>query len=295
MTVRHMKIFIQVFQLQNITRASELLHMTQPAVTRAIREIENYYGVCLFERINRRLLATESAKQLYAQAVHVVDAFDAMEKGLRNWDAFGVIRIGASITLGNFLLPELVCQFQKERPNIKIEVMISNGETLEKALLDNKLDIALIEGRVGESELHSEVIGEDCLVLILPPGHSLLTHKKIELEELPEYPMLLREKGSVGRTYLDNVFAVRGITIHPIWESVSTQALVKAVSFGIGISFLPELLVRKDIMNGVVCTREVADERFLRKRYIVWHKNKYLTSSMLDFISLCETQPLRDD
>ena len=99
MTIRHMKIFAAVYREQSVTRAAESLHMTQPAVTRAIQEIEGYYGVRLFERINRRLSATESGKHLYARAVHIADAFDAMETELRNWDALGVLRVGASVTL----------------------------------------------------------------------------------------------------------------------------------------------------------------------------------------------------
>ncbi|QHQ60646.1 LysR family transcriptional regulator [Anaerocolumna sedimenticola] len=289
MTVRHMKIFIQVYRTQNITRAGELLHMTQPAVTRAIHEIENYYGVCLFERINKRLFVTEIGKQLYAQSLHIVDAFDMLETGLRNWDTFGVLRIGASITLGNFLLPELVSQFQKEHTNIKIQATIANGTNLQKALLDNQLDIALIEGGVWEEELHTEAFDRDRLVLILPPGHKLMSKEKIELIDLLTYPFLLREKDSNGRAFLDNIFSLRGITLNPIWESASTQAIVKAVSLGLGISFLPEQLIYQDIVNGVISTREITDVDLTRQHYLVWHKNKYLTNTMISFISLCKS------
>ena len=289
MTVRHMKIFLQVYQTQNITRAAELLHMTQPAVTRAIQEIENYYGVCLFERMNRRLFITELGKQFYAQALHIVDAFDRMETGLRNWDTFGVLRIGASITLGNNLLPDLVNQFQMNHSNMKIKATIANGSDLQRALLVNQLDLALIEGGVWEEELLTEVFDEDRLVLILPPGHKLLSQDKIILNDLLTYPFLLREKDSNGRAFLDNIFALRGISLQPMWESASTQAIVKAVSFGLGISFLPEQLIHRYLENKIICTHDVADVDLTRKHYLVWHKNKYLTNAMADFISLCKS------
>lgn len=288
MTVRHMKIFLEVYQKQNITRAAEKLHMTQPAVTRAIREIEDHYGVRLFERINRRLSVTECGKQFYEQALHIVDAFDTMEKGLLNWDTMGVLRIGASITLGNFMLPQLVCRFQRQRPQMQVQAMISNGAKLQQALLENRLDIALIEGGTSNPNLHMESFGGDHLVLILPPEHPLLARDKIRLEDLLQYPFLLRERGSAGRTLLDNVFNQQGAVLHPLWESASTQAIVKAVSVGVGISFLPEQLVRQDLAAGRVCTRDIADESFARQYYLVWHKNKYLTKSMLSFISLCK-------
>ena len=96
-----------------MTLAAEQLHLTQPAVTRVIKEIENYYGVCLFERLNRRLYVTESGRRLYAQALHLIDTFESMEKEMRNLDTFGLLRIGSTIALGSYLLPELIFIFQK--------------------------------------------------------------------------------------------------------------------------------------------------------------------------------------
>ena len=211
MTVRHMKIFLQVYQTLNMTRAAELLHMTQPAVTRTIQEIEQYYGVRLFERINRRLYVTESGKELYAHALHIVDTFDAMEKGMRNWDEFGVLRVGASITLGNFLLPDLTVAFQTEHPNLQVRALISNGRQLQEALMDNRLDLALIEGGVSEPNLRSEVFSRDRLILILPPDHPLCRTETLNLQDITSYPMLLR----FGRA-----------PVHRRWSKRSVQALV---------------------------------------------------------------------
>lgn len=290
MTIRHMRIYIHVYQTQSITKAAEQLHMTQPAVTRAIQEIENYYGIGLFERINRRLYRTEAGHQLYTQSLHMVEAFDTMEQGLRNWDAFGVIRVGATVTLGNFLLPELVMKFHGLYPDIRIQATVSNGGTLQKGLLNNLYDLTLVESSVGEPELHTEPLGGDRLILIVPPGHELLSRQKPELQDTICYPILLREKGSTARTFLDNYFAVRGLMLCPVWESVSTQAIVKAVSCGVGISFLPERLVKKHVEAGEICTKEIQNVDFTRQHYLAWHKNKFLTGSMKNFIKLCKEQ-----
>lgn len=286
MTIRHMKIFLQVYETENITRAAELLHMTQPAVTRAIQEIEHYYGVCLFERANRRLYVTESAKQLYAQALHIVDGFDMMEKGLRNWDEFGVLRVGASITLGNFVLPELVAAFKKKHPHLRVTAYVSNGLHLQRALQDNRLDLALVEGGAQLPHLHMEPFAGDRLLLILPPDHPLYSKEKVYIGDLTAYDFLLREHGSAGRTYLDHVFAAHGLMLTPTWESASTQALVKAIHRGLGISLLPQQLVDDDLADGIVVTRPVADESFSRRHYLVWHENKFLTRSARDFIQM---------
>lgn len=106
-TIRHIRIFLEVCRTMNVTRAAENLYMTQPAVSRSIHEIEQVYGVRLFERLNQRLYLTDSGRRMRAYAVHIVDTFDQMERELSDGDERGMLRIGASITLGNYELPAL--------------------------------------------------------------------------------------------------------------------------------------------------------------------------------------------
>ena len=289
MTLRHMKIFLTVYQTQNMTHAADILHMTQPAVTRAIKEIETYYGVCLFERMNKRLFVTESGKYLYSQALHLVDTFESIEKGMRNWDTFGILRIGATITLGNFLLPQLIFLFQKQLPNIQVQVTIANRKKLQKMLLSNELDIALIEGGVDDPHLRREPFGGDKLVLITPPYHPLLAKKQVSLKDLLEYPLLLREKDSSVRIFLENLFAVKGLPpLNPRWESASTQAIIRAVSYGLGISLLPEQLVGRDIAIGTISACPIKGENLARRYYLVWDTHKFLTKAAKQFMALCK-------
>ena len=289
MTLRHMKVFLTVYKTQNMTLAAEQLHLTQPAVTRVIKEIENYYGVCLFERLNRRLYVTESGRRLYAQALHLIDTFESMEKEMRNLDTFGLLRIGSTIALGSYLLPELIFIFQKQIPQIQVQVTVSNRRTLQKMLLNNQLDIALIEGGVDDSHLHGEAFGGDRLVLITPPYHPLLKKKDVTLLDLLAYPLLLREKNSSVRSFVEQLFAVEGLPpLNPHWESASTQAIVQAVSYGMGISLLPEPLVKRDILLGTVCTCSVVGADLCRQNYVVWDKHKFLTKATQEFIALCK-------
>ena len=294
MTIRHLKIFIAVYQAQSVTRASEALHMTQPAVTRAVQEMERYYGARLFERMNRRLYATETAKALYSRALHITDSFDAMEKELRNRDGAGALRVGASITLGNFLLPGLAAAFQERRPGFKVYVSVSNAALLFQSLIHNRLDLALIEGEVSQPQLRWEPFARDRLILILPPRHPLLGKDRLRLKDVAGCPLLLREKGSVGRALVDHVFALNGLSAQPLWESASTQALVKAVGAGLGVSLLPEQLVRDDISAGKIAAREIEDAAFERTHAIVWHQDKYLTRAAQDFMDLCRHLGARD-
>lgn len=284
MTLRHMKIFIRVYQLENITRAARELCMTQPAVTRAIQEIEGYYGVRLFERMNRRLYVTETGKLFYTYALHIVDSFDQMEKGLRNWDELGVLRVGASITIGNALLPKAIVAFRREHPGLQIQATISNGTKLHQLLLDNRLDFALIEGGISDEQLKKEVFASDRLVLILAPGDPRVQKETLFLKELKMDSFILREEGSMGRTLVNHVFERHEIPLTPVIESASTQAIIRCVHEGLGLSFLPEQLVRSSVRSGFVATKEIQDEKFGRDYYVVWHKQKFLTRSARELI-----------
>lgn len=287
MTIRHMRIFLEVYRTENITQAAKNLHMAQPAVSRAIQELERYYGICLFERMNRRLYITDGGHKLYSHTLHIIESFDLMEKEVKDWDTLGSLRIGSSISIGNYLLPDLVCQFKDAHPGAKIQSTIANSATIQNALLDNRLDIAMIEGSISHPSLHAEPFHRDRLTLIVYPGHPLMKKSSIKLKDLAVYDILLREPGSAGRNFLDHIFAVHELTLSPVWESTSTQALVKAVAKNIGISILPEMLVQEDIQRGTICSCPIEDEAMVRENYLVWHKNKYISHIMREFIDLC--------
>lgn len=123
-------------------------------------------------------------------------------------------------------------------------------------------------------------------MLIVPVGHELAVKEKVFVRDLKEYDLLAREKGSVGRTLVDHVFAVRGMTPEPLWESASTQAIIKGVQKGIGVAVLPEMLVEREISEGRVCKREIEDEGFERVHYVVWHRNKFLTDGGRRFMDM---------
>lgn len=284
MTLRHLRVFLAVYQTQNVTRAAERLHMTQPTVTRAVQELERYYGVRLFERINRRLCITQSGRQLYARAVHIVGSFDRMEKELKNWDEFGLLRIGATPTLASVLLPKTLMTFEKKHPKLRVRCSVENGTHLQEALADDRLDFALIEGEVAAEHLHAEPFSEDRLILLLPPDDPRRNAPALTLRELAESPLLLREKGSMGRSFLDRVFAAHDLPLEPLMESISTHAIIQAVHAGLGISFLPQRLIRHSVESGFVATRAVDDEPFVRRNFAVWHEDKFLTRSARELL-----------
>lgn len=290
MTIRHLRIYVAVYQSENVTHAAEELHMTQPAVTRAIKELEQYYGVCLFERMYRRLSPTEAARRLYPQALHLLDVFDRIETGLRNWDSIGLIRVGATVTLGSSLLPRLVRRFKEQNPGILLQVRVANGDTLTAALCENDLDLALLENSPHLPDLCTEEIGADQLYAVMAPGDPLALQESVTLQQLSEQPLLVREQGSTARTVLQNALEMEGLQLQAVWESVSSEALLQAAAEGLGVAVMPASRVQKAVQAGRVCMLPISGRALVRRHVAAWHKEKYLTASMKAFLEFCRTE-----
>lgn len=284
MTIRHLRIFIEVYKFQSVTKAAESLYMTQPTVTRAIQELEEEYGVKFFERINHRLFINEVGREFYSHAVHIIDSIGLMEKKIGGWEEFGVIKLGASSTIASTVLPPILKEFQEKYPNLTVSLTVASGSRLQEQLMNNTLDIALLESGKIDEHLKKEVIFNDRLVLILPPESKLLNEKNITLSSLAGEKFLLRENESMVRSHINYIFSKHDIEISPVMESNSTHAIIQAVHYGLGISILPENLVRFSINSGFVASREIGDESFIRKNYIVCHENKFLTKHALELI-----------
>lgn len=290
MTLRHMRIFQKIYETQSVTRAAEALHMTQPAVTRALQELEKYYGLRLFERLNRRLTVTEAGRRMYDYALHLTETFDTMEKSLRDWERQGVLRVGASVSLGCSLLPQLARTFQEEHPGVEVRVRIANGELLRRDLLENRLDLALLEGEENGADLMLTPFAAGEMALIVPPGHPLARAGGATLAQAAAYPLLLRETGSATRRFLDQLLMSRGLAVQPVWESASTQALLSAVREELGITLVPWALARQTVLRGEAERCPVTDAELIRRRYVAWHPSKYVTGTMRAFVNLCMEQ-----
>ncbi len=287
MTIRHLKLFIEVYKTMNITKAAANLNMTQPTVTRAIQELEEHYGIKLFDRINRRLSVTEAGNKFYSYASRAIETFEDMEHGMSEWNGKEVIRIGATMSIGSIMIPRIVKEFEKLYPEVRIKIFVNNFEHLQELLDDNQIDMALIDGYVPGERYYYEAFLEDKLVLLLQPNDPRCKQKSVTMEELKDDPFLLREKGSVGRNYVDVLFSSHGYPKDPVMESVSTHAIVNAVHAGLGISILPQDLVKHSITSGFVGSCEIEGVNMIRKNYIVWHEGKYLTEKMEKLMEVC--------
>lgn len=288
MTIRHLKLFLSVCNCGfNTTKAANELHTTQPAVSLAIRELEQYYGVILFDRIGRRLKITEAGQRFQEYAFHIITLFDDMERGMRDWDSYGILRVGASITIGSQFLPNYVKAFYSRYPGTEVRAVIAPSDQLEQKILSNELDFALIEGITHIPSFISEEYMEDHLTVICPINSGFRQGQEITVDEFRRQNFLLRERGSGTREVFERVIEQAGIIVTPIWEAVSTTALVNAVINGLGISVLPHRMVVGPLKRGLVSAVSVKGLSFQRKFHIIYHKEKFLTSSAKAFMELC--------
>lgn len=286
MTIRHMRIFVEVYQHRSITRAAEALHLAQPSVSLAVKELESYYGIQLFDRIGRKICPTEGAKMFYGYALHIVSLFDEMDRNVKNGDAWGTLSIGTSITIGTHILPVLIKTFQKAHPGVKVQAVVSNSGDIERNVLNNTIDLGLIETQPEHDDICPVPFMQDALYAVVSSNHPLAERSEVTLAELSEYPFLMREHGSAGREILDACFSAQQLTVHPSLESSSTQAIVSAAAEGLGVAVLPRLLVERDVRDGLVKTLPLSPQ-LKRNLNIIYHKSKYLTPNMCAFRDLC--------
>lgn len=280
-----MRIFLAVTENgNNLTRAASQLYMAQPAVTVAIQELEQYYGVNLFDRLGKRLYLTEAGKQFREYVVRILGLFDDMEEGIKSWGSRGVLRVGSSITIGSQFMPGYVEEYAKTHPNIDTQVLIGPSDRIEKKILNNELDIALVESPVHEKNLIAEQYMEDYLVIIAPGEMKML---EMTIEEFAAQRLLLREPGSGTRESIEKVLEPFSIQLKTSWEATSTTALVNAVISGLGISIVPRRMVEAPLRSGQIREIHVKELKFQRYFYIVYHRDKLLTAPIRDFMEVC--------
>ncbi|HHX12761.1 MAG TPA: LysR family transcriptional regulator [Clostridiales bacterium] len=287
MTLRHIKIFVTVCECGSVTEAANKLFIAQPTVSLVIKELEEFYGVKLFDRISRKLYITEPGKLFLNYATHIVSLFEKMENEIKNSNSYGTLRLGSSITIGNYLIPPLLQLFTNQFPNVNSHVTIDNSRKIEELVFKNKIDFGLIEGTVRNPQIKSEKFMNDELVLVCGKGHPLFQQVDVGLMKIKNYDFILREKGSGSRELFDSTMLIHGVEIQPVIESVSTQSIIRAVSSGIGLTLLPYLLVKTDISKGNLHKINIRGIVFQRNYYIIYHQNKYFTQPAKYFIELC--------
>ena len=288
MTLRHLKIFATVCKENSVSLAAKKLYISQPAVSNTIKELENYYGTPLFDRISKKIYLTETGKLVYKYAIHITSLFNELEETVKNKNSeFGSIKIGSSITIGTHLIPEYIQKFTKQYPQVKPYVTIDSSDVIENMILNNELDLGLIEGFVHSGDIISHEFIHDKLIVICSPKNPLLHKESLTITDLSEQNFLMREKNSGTRELAESILSLNGLSLHPLWESSSTEAIINGVAKDIGISILPLQLTEEYLKQQKVVQLHITNVNFDRKYHIIYHKNKYLSPTVSAFIELC--------
>ena len=198
MADRRLQVFHTVARLLSFTKAADTLHMTQPAVTFQVRQLEEYFNTRLFDRTHNRISLTEAGKRVYEYAGQIFQLYDEMESAVRELtgDISGVLMIGASTTIAEYMLPALLGDFKAEYPDVNIRLKVGNTDAIVSMVEDNEIDLGVVEAPVTNKNLAVELCRVDQLVVVMPPGHALAQADRVTIKDLLEHPYIVREEGS---------------------------------------------------------------------------------------------------
>ena len=272
MTIRHLKVFIKVCELGSISKAAEELCVAQPSVSQTIKELETYYDVILFNRVNKKIILTHEGELLLQEAKDVIREFDQFETLAKKEDLNPVIKIGATLSYGVFVLPKFNKLLKELIPGVDPKFLIEKPAVIEEKIHLGDLDFAFQEGVINSKLLHAVHIGDDELIAICAPDFD--APDKLKLEELVKYNLLLRESGNPSRRILDYQLHQKGIRIpSPLMESISNNSILAMAIDGQGIGILPQAVARRALAEGKI--RQIAlDVPLKRKLFLVSHKEK---------------------
>lgn len=252
--LHHLRVFAAVAERRGFSRAAAALHISQPAVSKAVQQLERQVGVPLVERAGRASRLTAAGEQLAARARELFGVEAAAEeelRALRGLEA-GSLRVGASTTIATYLLPPILARFRDAHPAITLRVVSANTRAITRALLERRLDIALVEGPVEHPRIKARHWRSDELVLIAPPDHRLVSRRSVDVQELTVEGFVVREQGSGTREVAERALAKRGLHPAAALQLGSTEAVKQAVAAGLGLGIVSRYAAEDQLALGRV-------------------------------------------
>ncbi len=269
MTLDQLRTFLAVVEHLHFSRAAEALYITQPAVSAAIQNLEEQYGVKLFHRIGRRIEISEAGKLLQVEAQKILDQVVLTERGLRELNDLqrGELKLGSSLTIGNYWLPEKISQFKRQYPNIFVDCTLANTEEICEGTASGLFDLSLVEGKVKSSLktcLEQEMVASDRLQIVVGKSHPWFERANVLISELSTTDWVMREAGSGTQQQFEEALQNWGIEPTELKTILilSTGEMVKAiVETGVGAAAISELMVKKELQLDTLRAIQVTDDR----------------------------------
>jgi DNA-binding transcriptional LysR family regulator len=290
-----------VARLLSFTKAAESLHMTQPAVTFQVRQLEEYFNTRLFDRTHNRISLTDAGKRVYEYADEIFDLYANMENAVRDitGEISGILIIGASTTIAEYMLPSLLGDFKSKYPDINVHLKVSNSDGIVSMVENNDIDLGVVESQVLNKNLVVEECRNDRLVAIVPLQHSLASQQKVKLKDLMDHAYIAREEGSGTREVIHEYLVNAGMKpadIHVSMELGSQEAIKGAVEAGMGVSIVSEVTIHKEMQLETLVALEL-DPPLDRPFSFVHQKQKFRQRAMDELLEFARAYCLshKDD
>ncbi len=290
-TLRQLRIFEAVARYASISRAAAELHLTQPAVSMQVKQLEDQIGLPLIDQIGKRLCLTEAGLELCRHAgritAQVVDLNAAMDqfRGLER----GVLRL-AVVSTAIYFLPKLIATFSRQHPGVRISLQVVNRDAVLTALADNQADLAITGQPPEHADITAHHFMDNPLVVIAAPDHPLALHRSIALQRLGEETLLLREPGSGTRERIERHFAARKLAYRPGCELSSNEALKQAVQAGLGIGIVPAQTLELELETRRLIVLPVEGFPIVRQWFILQRRDKRPSGAAEAFHALLLSQ-----
>lgn len=308
MTLDQLRVFLAVVEYLHFTRAAEALYISQPAVSAAIQNLEEQYGVRLFHRIGRQIEITEAGKLLQGEALKIIDQVTLTERGLKELNDLqrGELKLGSSLTIGNYWLPEKLSQFKQQYPNISVDCTLANTEEICTGTATGLFDLGLVEGQVKPSlkrDLGEEIVGGDRLLIVVGKAHPWFEQKRVLLSELSTTDWVMRESGSGTQQHFEEALQNWEIQLNDlnIILVLNSGEMVKAVvESGVGATGISELMVEKELRLDTLRSIQVIDDRdnsqipiVIRRPFLkLKHRQRFQTRLVVAFEQILSLQPV---
>jgi len=300
MADRRLQVFHTVAKLLSFTKAADTLHMTQPAVTFQVRQLEDSFNTRLFDRTHNRISLTMVGRQVFEYTEKILGLYAEMDKSVRELtgEISGVLLLGASTTIAEYMLPPILGSFREKYPSLTVRLTVANSETVVHQIENNDIDLGVIEGPIGNKKLMVDVCKHDELVLIVAPNHPLSGKKTANIKELLNYPYILREEGSGTREIITEELAAGGLDpneLEVIMELGSPEAIKGAVESGVGISILSRASIEKELRLGTLVAIKLKPT-LKRDFSFVYQKQKFRVRGIEELLNFAKKScSLNDD
>jgi DNA-binding transcriptional LysR family regulator len=286
MNLRHLAIFHAIARAGTVNAAAGLVHTSQPAVSRELRALEERLGVVLFDRLPRGMCLTEAGRVLLEYAEKIFALESAAERAMRELSDLeaGYLAIGASNTIGMYLLPALVSDFYRRHSKVQISLDVRNSEEVVAGVRDSRFGLGFVEGPVQDESIEAREFRRDRLVAVVTPEHPLASARSPSVRILAETPAIVREPGSGTREILDSAFASHGLTLQHVLQISSSEALKQAALAGGGVGWLSELCVAQELRSGQLVEVSTSPLSLFRPLYVLQLRGRQLSSSARAFM-----------